>query len=431
MDENATRTKIRCRPLLGLALLACSLAVAAPGAADGAGTSYVALGDSFTSAPLTGASASGVPVSCQQSTNNYPHLVAAAIGARSLTDVSCSGAVLANLTQPQPQTNLDGLSANPPQLDAVMPSTTLVTIGISANDASIFGVAYQCFTVDLLEPTGSACEDQYTAGGVDPVTQTIGNIAPELAAAYQGIHARAPQARVLAVGYPALLPVNGTSCWPLLPLSPDDVSFLASLLVQLNTMIATTAAANGVQYVDTYAPTIGHDVCQPSSRAGFTAVLPTAGLSLPLHPDALGEQLMADAVLQAIDDPPVAKPQAPANPRLRLTTAAIGRRSVTAAGTISRAYRGSVAITFQARSHGRAVDLHRTTKVARGRFHATLRIPTRYRGVLHAGTLVARSHANNGLAAGTARAHIRDHVKAGRTHARAGSRAAGTSAAGS
>lgn len=414
------RRSFRCRRLLGFALLACSLAVcapgaadaapggadAAPGAADAAGIDYAALGDSYTSAPLIGPSASGVPISCQQSTNNYPHLVAAAIHAASLTDVSCSGAVIANLTQPQPQTSVDGLT-NPPQLDALTPSTTLVTIGISANDASYFGVAFQCFTVDLLQPTGSACADQYTAGGVDPIAETIGKLAPELAAAYQSIHARAPQARVLAVGYPALWPVNGTSCWPQLPVSPDDVSFLVSLLVQLNAMIATTAAANDVQYVDTYTPTIGHDVCQPSGRAGFAAVLPTSGLSLPLHPNALGEQLMADAVLQAIENPPVAGPLAEANPHLKFTRTTIGRRSVAAGGTISRAYHGRVAITFRARHHGHAIDLYEKTKVTRGRFHATLRIPARYRGVLHAGTLAARTPAETGLAAGTARAQIR------------------------
>ena len=150
------RRSFRCRRLLGFALLACSLAVcapgaadaapggadAAPGAADAAGIDYAALGDSYTSAPLIGPSASGVPISCQQSTNNYPHLVAAAIHAASLTDVSCSGAVIANLTQPQPQTSVDGLT-NPPQLDALTPSTTLVTIGISANDASYFTPSQQ------------------------------------------------------------------------------------------------------------------------------------------------------------------------------------------------------------------------------------------------------------------------------------------------
>jgi lysophospholipase L1-like esterase len=401
--EERPLPRIRCRRLLRCALLVCALAVGAPGAAHAAGKSYVALGDSYTSSPLTGATASGVPLSCLQSTNSYPHLIADAIHVASLTDVSCSGAVIANMTHPQSTL----LGTNPPQQDALTPSTTLVTIGISVNDASFFGVADVCLAIDLLQPTGSACEDQYSAGGIGQITRTINQIAPELAAAYQGIHARAPHARVLAVGYPALFPVNGTSCWPLVPASPNDVSFLVSLLVQLNTMIATTAAANDVQYVDTYAPTIGHDVCQPSGSAGFNGVLPTSGLSVPLHPNALGEKLMADAVLRAIDNPPAARLLAKADPHLKFTRTAVARRSVTATGTISRAYHGSVAITFRARSHGHAIDLHRTTNVTRGRFHATLRIPHRSRGVLPTGALMATSHAEIGLAAGTVRTRIR------------------------
>lgn len=402
MEDGTLHSTIRRSLLLAFALAACATALAAPVAAEAGPTNYVALGDSYTSSPLTGAVATGVPASCLQSTNDYPHVVAAALRAASFTDVSCSGAVIANLTQPQ--TNIDGLGTNPSQLDALSPSTTLVTIGIGANDANVFGVADECVVVDLLQPTGSACEDRYTVEGVEKISQLIDQTAPELAAAYQSVHARAPQARELAVGYPAIVPVDGTSCWPLLSVSPDDVSFLASLLVHVDKMIATTAAANGVQYVDTYTPTIGHDVCQPIGAAGFTALLPTSGLSLLMHPDALGEELMAEAVLGAIANPPATPRSTVASAHLKLTHAAIGRVSVTARGTISRLYRGRVAVTF--RYHGRAIDLHRAARVTDGRFRAELPLPHHYRRVLHTGTFTVTSQAETGLAAGTARARI-------------------------
>jgi hypothetical protein len=253
--------------------------------------------------------------------------------------------------------------------------------------------------------TGSACEDKYVNDGVDQVSQTISEIAPGLAATYQAIHARAPGARVLAVGYPALMPVNGTSCWPLLSISPSDVAWLNSLLVQLNTMIATTAAANNAQYVDTYTPTIGHDVCQPSGVSAFTSLLPTSGLGAPLHPNAYGQKLMADAVLAAIGDPPAIAAQAGAD--LKLTKTSIGHSTVTASGTINPAYDGSVTIIFRARYRGRKISLRRVTTATDGRLHATLPIPSRYRGVLHTGVFTATSQAHSGLAADTARAHVR------------------------
>ena len=48
---------------------------------------------------------------------------------------------------------------------------------------------------------------------------------PKVAAVLAGIHARSPHARVLIVGYPDGLPVNGSSCWPTVPLSSGDVTY--------------------------------------------------------------------------------------------------------------------------------------------------------------------------------------------------------------
>lgn len=394
----------------GSRLLACTLAafasaLAVPLAADAVGTSaYVALGDSYTSAPFT-----GVPTSvfCARSSNNYPHLVAAAIQPASFTDVSCAGAVTDDMTEPQ--SNNSELGTNPPEFNALTPTTTLVTIGIGANDAGLVGAIYECFGLDLLRPTGSACKDHYTVGGVNEVSQVIDQTAPKLAAVYQGIHAHSPNARVLAVGYPAVLPVDGTGCWPLTPLSPDDVSFMASMLVGIDKMIATVAAANSVQYVDTYAPTIGYDVCQPVGHAGFTALLPTSGISAPLHPNALGEQLMAGAVLNAIENPPTPRPPTPRKPtnaHLKLTRVTIGRKAVTVGGTINPSYHGRVSVAIQSHYRVHPIYLHGTARVRYGRWRTTLHIPRRYRGKLRTGTLTATSQLQNGLAASTTHARL-------------------------
>ena len=60
---------------------------------------YVALGDSYTAAPLVPPTdTSNV---CLRSGANYPALVAEAMPGTTLTDVSCSGATTANTTTPQ------------------------------------------------------------------------------------------------------------------------------------------------------------------------------------------------------------------------------------------------------------------------------------------------------------------------------------------
>jgi lysophospholipase L1-like esterase len=281
-----------------------------------------------------------------------------------------------------------------------------VTVGIGANDVGLVNVVLECFSLDLLRPTGSACQDNYTAGGSNQISAMIDATAPKLAAVYQGIHARSPNARILAVGYPAVLPVDGTGCWPLTPLSPADVSFIAALIVELNQTIASVAAANAVQYVDTYTPTIGYDVCEPLGHAGFTALLPTSGLGAPLHPNALGEQVMANAVINAIENPPPPPPRPPiklATASLKLTRVTVARGRVIVTGTISSSYRGRVTVALRSHYRAHRVQLHRSTRVDRGRWHTTFRIQARYRGKLRSGTVTATSYAHDGLTAARAR----------------------------
>lgn len=83
-----------------IALLAASLVISAAVGAQAATGPSVALGDSYTSAPLV-PNPTGNPVLCGRSTNNYPHDVKRAISPLSFTDASCSGATTTDMTQPQ------------------------------------------------------------------------------------------------------------------------------------------------------------------------------------------------------------------------------------------------------------------------------------------------------------------------------------------
>ncbi|MDH3039159.1 GDSL-type esterase/lipase family protein [Streptomyces sp. TRM75561] len=105
--------------------LAGALAAAAPATAaprPATPLNYVALGDSYVSAP-------GVPdeidAACARSSGNYPHLLAGKIKAQ-LTDVSCAGATTADLAAPQ--------GTAPAQFTALNRKTDLVTVTIGGND---------------------------------------------------------------------------------------------------------------------------------------------------------------------------------------------------------------------------------------------------------------------------------------------------------
>jgi lysophospholipase L1-like esterase len=288
--SRARRLLARWLPALAAAPLAAAFLPAAASAAAGPG--YVALGDSYTSGPLI-PEQTGTPAGCLRSNHNYPAFTAAGTGA-SLTDVSCGGATTADLTSPQ----LVAGGINPPQLSALSASTGLVTLQIGGNDVGFISIVLRCASLSLTSPFGSPCKNSYTAGGTDQLAQAISQTAPKVAAVLQGIHQRSPQARVLVVGYPDLLPDTGHGCWPAVPIAYGDVPYLRGVEKELNQMLASQAAGNGAAYVDTYTPSIGHDVCQREGVRWVEGVAP-ASPAFPMHPNELGEQAMARQVIAA------------------------------------------------------------------------------------------------------------------------------------
>jgi lysophospholipase L1-like esterase len=341
------------------AALVAALALPAGGLADPG--PYVALGDSYTAGPLVPGLA-GQPIGCVRSDHNYPSLVAAAIGITQFRDASCSGATTEHMTAAQPVL----LGTNAPQFDALRPDLQLVTIGIGGNDVGLVGVATTCLELGLLAPTGQACRTHYAKpGGGDKVVDEIAATAPKIAATLQGVHARSPQARVLIVGYPAVVPARGVSCYPLVPLSADDLAYLDDLLRRTNAMLAEQAAANGAEYVDTYDDSVGHDICTAPGLRWFEGLVPTAPAA-PLHPNALGESSMARSVLRVL---------AQARPTSASATTLIAlrrsRRTVAAGRAVRISYTlgRAASVTFglqRSRGRGRYTAVRRLTTVNAG-----------------------------------------------------------------
>ena len=281
---------------LTLAVALCALMASAAYAAGGV---YVALGDSYTSAPLV-PNQHGQPIDCGRSDHNYPSLVAQAFEVETFVDVSCGSAETKHMTEPQTDLPLGG--TNPPQFNGLRPDATLVTVGIGGNDAGLVGVGEKCAELGLTNPTGTACRDYWAPGGNDTVAAKIEATKPKIAAVLQGIHQRSPQARVAIVGYPDVLPKNGESCYPMVPLSPDDIRYIDELIVRINAMIAGQAAANDAEFVDTYRDSGGHDVCKLPPERWFEGLVPTEP-AYPLHPNGKGEASMARSAIAQLSKP--------------------------------------------------------------------------------------------------------------------------------
>jgi lysophospholipase L1-like esterase len=278
--------------VLGLTGSALAAANVEPGA-------YVALGDSYTAAPLVLPTQPGSPGGCARSQKNYPSVVRAALGSRVFRDVSCSAATSEDMRRAQ---RIPG-GANVPQFSALSADTTLVTIGIGGNDVGLVGAAAKCIGLGLLAPTGTACRSSFAQpGGGDALTDQIAAAAAKIAATLDAIHQRAPQARVLIVGYPAVAPGNGKGCYPLVPLSDDDIAYLDAQLRATNAMIADQAAAHDAEYVDTYDESAGHDACTLPPTRWFEGLIPTMP-AFPVHPNVLGEASMARSVLRVLGTP--------------------------------------------------------------------------------------------------------------------------------
>jgi lysophospholipase L1-like esterase len=271
----------------GCALVAAS---AVPAAAHGGsgGSRYVALGDSYTSGPFIPRQ---VDANCARSDHNYPSLVAGQLRASLFKDVSCGGATTENMWKPQ--------GTNGPQLDAVSRNSDLVTVQIGGNDMGFGSIIGTCAQLAPQDPTGNPCQRHYGASGVDQLTVEIAKTAPKVARVLEAVHDRAPHARVLVVGYPDLLPDDGSGCAPSVPFATRDFPYLRDTGKRLNLMLRLVARWNHAEYVDTYGPTIGHDMCKSPAERWIEPLQP-ASPAAPAHPNAKGEEAMARAVLQRI-----------------------------------------------------------------------------------------------------------------------------------
>ena len=262
------------RLVLVLIAAAALLVVGLAAPAQAAPPSYVALGDSYSSGVGT-RSYLNDGSSCQRSVYAYPSLIAAAKG-YALNFRACSGATVADVTNSQ--------------LSALSAANAYVTISVGGNDAGFASVLTTCAQPSWL----SNC-----TGAVDGAQRYIASTLPgSLRTLYASIRAKAPNAKVVVVGYPRIF--NGTDCNLLTWFSGSEMTRLNQTADQLDSTIAAAAASAGFGFVNPVPAFVGHAVCDRTEWIN--------GLSSPItesfHPNRSGQasgytQLVSPALVGA------------------------------------------------------------------------------------------------------------------------------------
>ncbi|RSS75571.1 SGNH/GDSL hydrolase family protein [Streptomyces sp. WAC06614] len=248
------------------AALASSLLLAAGAALFGAGQAsaaadfgYVALGDSYSSGVGAG-NYDGASGNCKRTTRAYPALWAAAHAPQTFAFTACSGA----------RTD-DVLSG---QLGPLNSGTDLVSITIGGNDAGFSDVMTTC----VLQSEATCLSRINDAKAY--VTNTLPG---KLDAVYNAIDGRAPNARVVVLGYPRFYKLNGTCT---AGLSETERSAINGAADHLNATIAKRAADHGFTFASVVSAFTGHEICSGSAWLHSVNWL---NIGESYHPTAAGQ----------------------------------------------------------------------------------------------------------------------------------------------
>lgn len=240
---------------------------------------YVAMGDSFSAGPFISTMRSD-PQGCARSRSNYPAFLADWLDVASYTDVSCSAAVTADLYAPMQM--FDGNTTGP-QLDALSVDTDLVTLGMGGNDFAIYDSLIRC-------QDGAACP-------VADLKADARKVAGRIEQAVRRIQRAAPEATVYVVGYPDILPTEGTC--DAVGVSADVLGPVTDIAGLLNASLEKGAVVAGAAYIDMETVSEGHDVCA-KGRAWVNGPRFRAGVAAPFHPKINGMRAVAAELYRTI-----------------------------------------------------------------------------------------------------------------------------------
>lgn len=191
---------------------------------------------------------------------------------------ACSGAEVKDLLpgdQP-PDENNDGVPdgenvpdhanvGESPQLEHLNEDTSLVTVSIGGNDVGFAEVIKSCLWRGVVE-TAASCEEDMG----ESTRRKIRNLKDDLVDLYNKMQGRAPNARILVVGYPRMFPddpIGPLEVGPSLetgdldePIDPADQRWMNEMGRLLNQTTKQAAEEAGVEFVDVHDALEGHEI---------------------------------------------------------------------------------------------------------------------------------------------------------------------------
>lgn len=307
----------------------------APAASISALTAYIGLGDSYTSGEgafdyLDG---SDTPDDmCHVSRYSYPMLLSqdlfSAAGGHS---VACSGAVINDVGseslhykgQVRGVASLEQMEDSQPLLLETVEANfisgyvsqqrfvkrwqpLIATVSVGGDDIGFGDMVTNC-----VEPHISSHSSDNTCYGTYEdrleITRLIDRTIPRWTSLYNQLKREAPAMHLYVVGYPQIASSSG-SCALNVHLNKDELQFAGNVIAYLNQAIQKASVAAGATYVDISQALNGHRLCETASYSvavnGLTAGTDAGPLGSKLfgkesyHPNALGQSLMEQAILQ-------------------------------------------------------------------------------------------------------------------------------------
>lgn len=306
----------------------------APRSAITSMTDYIGLGDSYTSGEGAFDYLDGTDTGdnvCHISTHSYPLLLKrdlfSEIGGHS---VACSGAKIhdvgsvsdtyrgqmrgvPNMTQlrkEQPtllesiETNfLPGYVAQHRFVQRWQPQVISVSIG--GNDVGFGDILQECVMPRVSKHhSDNTCFNTYEDRL--ELKNLIKRTIPRWTTLFKQLRAESQVSQIYVIGYPDVIDDTG-ACALNVNLGKTELVFAKELLAQLNESIEEAATNASVSYVDISDALVGHRLCETKSHNVAVNGL-TSGRDLfvfgreSYHPNALGHQLIKQAILRKTDN---------------------------------------------------------------------------------------------------------------------------------
>lgn len=260
-----------------------TFAVGEFGIAAPAFSSYVALGDSYSSGEGAGADGKYDAGKCHRSTNAWPNKLSRLSDRLHLiTNVACSGATTDALMN-----SFKGQDPQLMELESIRSART-ITVTMGGNDINFAGLIKDCVVFDPCDDELDAARERLTKPG---------GLKDQLRTAYEWIHSSAPYAHLVVVGYPRITPATTAEKRKCGWLEDKELKAAAKLTVRLDEVIRSAAESRGDTYVSVLNALEGHEEC---SKDPWMYPIGHGGGSQQGHPTNKGQAAVAEVVARSL-----------------------------------------------------------------------------------------------------------------------------------